>query len=67
LQLNSLREGVYRTLQRSIFEAVCRVLGNTEQGLTGKQIEHLFQEIGVADISPSLTKWKRLFNALAEA
>lgn len=48
-------------------EAVCRVLANTERGLTGTQIERLLQEIKITDVSPSMTKWKRLFNALAEA
>lgn len=48
-------------------EAACRVLADTEQGLSGTQIERLLQEIGVADPSPGITKWKRLFNALADA
>jgi uncharacterized protein (TIGR02391 family) len=46
-------------------EAACRVLADTQQGLTGPQIGHLLQEIRVADVSPEITKWKRLFNALA--
>lgn len=48
-------------------EAACRVLADTERGLSGTQIERLLQEIEVADTSPGITKWKRLFNALAEA
>jgi uncharacterized protein (TIGR02391 family) len=48
-------------------EAACRVLADTAQGLTGTQIGRLLQEIKVADPSPGMTKWKRLFNALAEA
>ena len=48
-------------------EAACRVLADTERGLTGSQIERLLQEIEVEDVSPELTKWKRLFNALAGA
>ncbi|HBN9817931.1 TPA: TIGR02391 family protein [Pseudomonas aeruginosa] len=48
-------------------EAVCRVLADTAQGLSGTQIERLLQEIKVADTSPGMTKWKRLFNALAGA
>lgn len=48
-------------------EAACRVLADTERGLSGTQIECLLQEIEVADPSPGMTKWKRLFNALAEA
>jgi len=46
-------------------EAACRVLADTDRGLSGTQIERLLQEIEVADPSPDITKWKRLFNALA--
>lgn len=48
-------------------EAASRVLGDTERGLSGTQIERLLQEINVVDTSPGMTKWKRLFNALAGA
>lgn len=46
-------------------EAACRVLGDTNRGLTGTQIGHLLQEIKVPDVDPLGSKWKRLFNALA--
>ena len=45
-------------------EAACRVLADTERGLSGSQIERLLQEIKVSDMTPDMTKWKRLFNAL---
>jgi uncharacterized protein (TIGR02391 family) len=48
-------------------EAACKVLGDTVHGLKGSEIEYILREIEVADPSPSLAKWKRLFNALAEA
>jgi uncharacterized protein (TIGR02391 family) len=48
-------------------EAVCKVLADTDRGLTGTQIERLLQEIKVPDVSPGMTKWKRLFNALSGA
>jgi len=40
-------------------EAACKILAHTEHGLKGSEI--------VADVSPNMTKWKRLFDALAEA
>ena len=43
------------------------MLADTERGLSGTQIERLLQEIEIADTSPGMTKWKRLFNALAGA
>ncbi|MDP1685381.1 TIGR02391 family protein [Hydrogenophaga sp.] len=48
-------------------EAACRVLADTERGLSGTQIERLLGEIAVSDVSPEMTKWKRLYNALANA
>jgi uncharacterized protein (TIGR02391 family) len=48
-------------------EAVCRVLADTDNGLTGTEIEYVLRELGISDPNPSMTKWKRLFNAFAEA
>jgi uncharacterized protein (TIGR02391 family) len=48
-------------------EAICKVLGDTGNGLSGAEIGQVLREVNVPDSSPSLTKWKRLFNALAEA
>lgn len=47
-------------------EAACRVLADTDHGLSGTQIGYLLQDIRVPDIDPTNTKWKRLFNALAQ-
>jgi uncharacterized protein (TIGR02391 family) len=52
------------TFDSSHLEAVCRILANTENGLTGQEIERLLYEVNVADINPEMTKWKRLYNAL---
>lgn len=47
-------------------EAACRVLAAAHRGLTGPEIgREMLQEIRVADLSPDMTKWKRLYNALA--
>ena len=48
-------------------EAACRVLADTERGLTGTEIGYLIQNCKIEDVSPDMTKWKRLFNALVEA
>jgi uncharacterized protein (TIGR02391 family) len=50
-----------------ILEAACKVLADTERGLTGLQLSYIIQECKINDIDPTNTKWKRLFNALAEA
>jgi uncharacterized protein (TIGR02391 family) len=47
-------------------ESIAKVLGHTDSGLTGSEIAHLLSECGVPDISPDMTKWKRLYNALVD-
>jgi uncharacterized protein (TIGR02391 family) len=48
-------------------EAACRVLAAKERGLTGSEIGYLLRDCRVEDVSPDMTKWKRLFNALVGA
>jgi uncharacterized protein (TIGR02391 family) len=45
-------------------EGICRVLGDTDKGLTGSEIEQLLRVSQIPDPQPSITKWKRLFEAL---
>ena len=45
-------------------EAICRVLAETNSGLTGSEIGHILIAAEIADLSPEMTKWKRLFNAV---
>ena len=46
-------------------ESVCKALADTSAGLTGSEIGQVLRQIGVDDPDPMLTKWNRLFNALA--
>src|SRR6185437_15699423 len=46
-------------------QAACKVLGDTDRGLTGSEIGYLLADVRVTDVDPEMTKWKRLFNALA--
>ena len=46
-------------------EAICKVLADTSNGLTGTQIGYILQDCKVEDTDLSATKWKRLFNAMA--
>jgi uncharacterized protein (TIGR02391 family) len=46
-------------------EAIARILGDTQTGLTGSEIAMTLEECSLADVSPGETKWKRLYNALA--
>lgn len=48
----------------SVLEAACRVLGDTCDGLTGQEIGYVLADMRVEDPAASMTKWKRIFNAL---
>jgi len=47
-------------------EAIAKILGDTKEGLTGSEIGHKLQQCRIPDCDPSITKWKRLYNAFAE-
>ncbi|HEX5422024.1 MAG TPA: TIGR02391 family protein [Candidatus Acidoferrales bacterium] len=47
-------------------EAIAKVLGDTDCGLSGREIGHILAQIRVGDPTPTITKWMRLYNALAE-
>ena len=49
----------------AVLEGISKILGNTNSGLTGSEIQHLLAQSNMDDVSPSLTKWKRLFDAFA--
>lgn len=47
-------------------ESVCRVLAETDGGLTGTEIGALLGQLGISDPAPGMTKWKRLLASLGE-
>jgi uncharacterized protein (TIGR02391 family) len=47
-------------------ESIARLLAGTAEGETGSQIEHFLRDCNMADPTPTMTKWKRLFNAFVE-
>lgn len=53
-------------LNQGILERLSKILADTSNGLTGSEISHFLRQCGIEDISPSMTKWKRLYNAFAE-
>jgi hypothetical protein len=46
-------------------EALCKILADTTHGLTGSELERILRQVGVPDTDPGITKWQRLYNALA--
>ncbi|MCE7579455.1 TIGR02391 family protein [Aliivibrio fischeri] len=53
------------SLDFSVVESICRLLGDTSSGFTGAEIGKLLYESGIEDIDSANTKWKRLNSALA--
>ena len=49
----------------SHLERLAKILGDTDRGLTGTQIDQMLQQSRVAEFETGGTKWKRLYNALA--
>ncbi|MDY7011420.1 MAG: TIGR02391 family protein [Planctomycetota bacterium] len=43
--------------------SIAKVLGDTNDGLTGSEIGYLLNDCHIPDVDPNNTKWKRLFNA----
>jgi len=38
-------------------EALCKVLADTDTGLTGTEITHTLAQINIVDTDPTMTKW----------
>jgi uncharacterized protein (TIGR02391 family) len=53
-------------LSDSVLTQISKIMGDTTDGLTGPEISRELQKVAIIDINPSITKWKRLFNAFAE-
>jgi hypothetical protein len=43
---------------------LCQELADTGTGLSGSEIGYILEQMSVEDIKPTMTKWKRCFNAL---
>jgi len=44
-------------------EGICQIIAATEEGLSGSEIGKILADCGIPDTSPTMTKWKRLYNA----
>ena len=56
---------VVARLEPATLEAVCKVLADTSEGLTGGEIGALLAQNGISDPEPGTTKWRRLLLALS--
>jgi uncharacterized protein (TIGR02391 family) len=46
-------------------ERIARIIGATEEGLSGQEIGRLLAQLEFPDDGPETTKWKRIYNSLA--
>jgi len=46
--------------------SLAKILADTDNGLTGAQLAALLRDSKIPDVTPEVTKWKRLFNALVD-
>jgi len=55
-----------KTISSEVIEGICKIIAETNTGLTGTEIEKFLGDCNIPDVSPSMTKWKRLYNAFIE-
>lgn len=52
-------------LESYILESVCKIIADTNSGLSGTEIGKILADNGIKDTDPTITKWKRLYNAFS--
>lgn len=62
-----MAKDIRRIFKQGEIERIAKIIGDTGNGLTGTELGHSLQSTGIADTDPGITKWKRLYNALALA
>ena len=55
------------TLTPNQIEQIARIMGDTDKGFSGTEIEHNLAQCRINDPNPGMTKWKRVFNAFCDA
>jgi uncharacterized protein (TIGR02391 family) len=55
-----------QVFSESELQAIAAALADTAEGLTGSEIGRILASMKIADPTPGMTKWKRLFNAFVE-
>lgn len=52
-------------LNQGVIERISKILGDTNVELTGAEISYFLQQCNINDVTPGITKWKRLYSAFA--
>lgn len=56
---------IIKILDSGSLETICKILGETNDGLSGSEIAKYLAECHINDPQPNITKWKRLYEALS--
>lgn len=54
-----------KCLTQAVLEGISKILGDTNNGLTGSEIQYLLTQCQIEDIDSQNTKWKRIYSAFA--
>ena len=54
-----------RCLNQGVLERISKIIGDTSDGLKGSEIAYFLEQCNIKDVAPNITKWKRLYSALA--
>lgn len=55
---------ITKSLDLGSLESICKILGETNNGLSGTEITKYLAECNIKDLQSNSTKWKRLYDAL---
>lgn len=55
---------IIKSLDLGSLESICKILGETNNGLSGTEITKYLVECNIKDLQLNSTKWKRLYDAL---
>jgi uncharacterized protein (TIGR02391 family) len=50
-------------IEPNVLESICKVIADTNDGLTGSELGKAILDAKMIDVNPELTKWKRLYNS----
>lgn len=58
-----MKKKIEPPIKGEILESICKVIADTNDGLTGTEIRKILGDSRIEDVDPNNTKWKRLYNA----
>jgi uncharacterized protein (TIGR02391 family) len=57
---------IFAVIKPSILEGLCKIIADTSDGLSGSELSKAIHDSRMIDVSPDMTKWKRLYNSCVE-